>query len=169
MKSTTITKLKIGECTAAQLRQYATEVCGLDNIPASSNRAAIHSRIIQTNPEAADPNYEIALVVTQRAEHARQEAVLNDEFVTILIMRTGETDGDKPVWVSVNGRGMFIERGKHSRIRRCYEEALRHAVQVVYDQDLSGGIPGPMVPREVQSYPYQIIPDVVPPATIKAA
>lgn len=143
----------IAECTAAELRAFATESCGLD-ISASSNRAQIVAKL----STVWEKDF-ITVVQVERAEHPPVPTAQDDEYVTVVIAKSEEAGGDQPVWVSVNGRGLWIERGKPQRIHKRYEHVLKNAVRTVYDQvPASNGQPGDMVPRDVPSYPYTVIP-----------
>lgn len=142
----------ISECTAQELRTFATEVMGLE-IPASANRPQVLAKL----QPVWDKDF-ITVTEVAKAEHPPVPTVEDEEYVTVIIAKHEETGGDQPVWVSVNGRGMWIERGKPQRIKRRYEHVLKNAVRTVYDQDPNDPRSRP-TPREVPSYPYTVIPN----------
>lgn len=77
-----------------------------------------------------------------------------DKFmVTVMISRTDAPGGGEPVFLSVNGRGMTVERGVPSRIRWPYYEALRNAIKTEYHMQGEGRDMRP-VPVDMPMYPY---------------
>ncbi len=75
-----------------------------------------------------------------------------EEKVKILIPAT-ETDSEA-VFVSVNGVGMHIPRGKECEVKRKYVECLKNAVQTKYKQDPKTG---EMREYEAPLYPFSLV------------
>lgn len=75
-----------------------------------------------------------------------------DPKVTLVLNRTEEKGGNRPLFVSVNGVGMLIPRGEKVSIPFRYYLALLNAVGIQYDQDEEGELES----REVQSYPFNV-------------
>ena len=75
------------------------------------------------------------------------------EYVRILVHTSDKPGGEEPVFVGVNGIGMYIPRGEEVEVPVEYAEGLDHARQLVYPQsdDPVGGLGEP---REVHVYPF---------------
>lgn len=148
----TITK-PISECTLPELRKFAQEVMGLE-IPSTTNRMQVIAKL-----SSVMQGDMVQIESIEEAEHPAPKKVDDEsDYVTVIIASTEEVGGKEPVWVSVNGRGLYIPRGTPSRIHKRYEHALKNAVRTVYEQETVNGIPGDIVGRAVHSYPYTVIP-----------
>lgn len=70
--------------------------------------------------------------------------------------------GKEAVYAAVNGRGIWIERGKPQWVRKEYVEVLEHAVRWEYPENLQldsqnlGGL-DEATRREVKAYPFQFV------------
>jgi hypothetical protein len=156
MSIKTIT-VKLADATDAQLRQFASDHLGL-TLQSLERGAPLRAKI-----QAAWDKDEITLALpdapaalqTGAAPTPADAPAEAERMVTILIQKTDDAEGAQPVWVSVNGRGMFIERGKPQTIKERFLKALQNAVRTVYAQP--DGATGEMVATEVPSYPYSII------------
>lgn len=124
--------------------------------PPKSKRAKAESPPVDAAPATEQAAGDEDLTDEERLERAR--ARRDSEIYEVIIERSDEPDGDQPVWLAVNGRGQFVERGKPQRIRRPYFEVLVHAVKRVWDQDEEGN----MIPREVPAYPYRLLSQFMP-------
>ena len=142
----------ISECTLQELRKFAQETMGLE-IASTANRAQIIAKL-----SAVMQGDVIQIDAQDEADHPPLKKVEDDEYVTIIIASNEEVGGKEPVWVSVNGRGLYIPRGVPSRVHKRYEHVLKNAVRTVYEQETVNGIPGDIVGRNVHSYPYTIVP-----------
>lgn len=142
---------KIEECTAAELRSFATDALGL-TIPSSMNRNQIMAKM-----QPVWDKDEITIIEVAMAEHPPVAKDKDEDYVTVIIHKHEGAEGDIPVWVNCNGRGMWIERGKPQRIHKRYEHILKNAVRQVGEQQYVNGIPTEVTFRDVQSYPYQIV------------
>jgi len=89
-----------------------------------------------------------------------------NQMITIRIDTVDEPGGSDPVWVSCNGSGMWIPRGKDVQIKQKYVHILQNAVKTVYDQetDDAGNPTGQLIGREVNSYPWRTLTPVIQPA-----
>ena len=150
----------LAEATKAEMQQFAIDHLGLPESPANILPETLRAKIA-----AAWDKDEITIIAQDKPDNkpTRAEAAElddgegeDDDFITVFIEKTEETGGDQPVWVDVNGRGIWVPRGEEARIRKCYEHVLQNAVRTVYDQTTGpDGKPGPMVPREALGYPYR--------------
>jgi hypothetical protein len=144
----------ISECTNAELRNFGNTICGL-SIPLHADKAKILGLLATVWPH----DY-IEFIEEEKAVHPPVQTVENEEYVTIIIQQTDDEAGNEPVWVSVNGRGMYIERGKPQRIKRRYYEVLENAVREVGEQQYDAyKRPTHIEFRKVKSYPFTVIPD----------
>ena len=162
------TEVKISEATADQLREYGRLYLGLaftDTTPAEKMRAEIakatqKDTIIIVSPAPrgqarADLPKRIAKPDPSNLEDSEEPAEdRGEQLVRILIQRTDEPGGDRPVFVSVNGIAIWIARGKTHEVKRKYVEALDHAVKIVYDQEEVDGKPVGRTAREAHTYPF---------------
>lgn len=149
-------KIPIATATAAQLADFASSHLGLE-VNFRMGTAAIRAKMATTGftkdeievdePEEPAPAQPVAAGAKPR------------EYVTIMIAAQESPGGSEPVPVSVNGKAMWIERSKPSRVPIEYYLALKNAVKYVYDPD-----PGPrgglLPPREVTTYPVTLLADV---------
>jgi hypothetical protein len=149
--------IPLADATDAQLRQFATEHLGLDvhhlergaplraKIQAAWDKPDITVREEAATPAGQRPTASAADPTAPAAE---------EPMVTIMIPQQEGADGSQPVWVSVNGRGLFIERGKPQTVKKRYVDALRNAVRTEYSQ---ADAQAPIVARDVPSYPFSVI------------
>ena len=170
------------EATKAQLREFATVTLGLE-VGNLAKRTEILAKIREAWDEdtitvnGADetpepkPTAENPLGLQKSALKAAKETthVQDNEhdpqdpnhpanrMETIFIDIVDEAGGADPVWLSVNGKGIWVTRGKDVRIKHKYVHDLENAVRTVYEQELDEqGIPsGPMIPRQVKAYPWR--------------
>ncbi|WP_395451194.1 hypothetical protein ACHMW7_16210 [Aminobacter sp. UC22_36] len=148
-------RIPITEATATQLADFATANLGLTDVQFRMGADKIRSLMATVG---YDKDYiEIAEppVGAGRAP-IDPDAVPSTErrYVNIIIQAQEGPGGSDPVPVSVNGRAMWIERAKESRIPFEYFEALRNAVKKVYDPNPQGGL---MPPRNVPTYPFTVL------------
>lgn len=147
--------VRLADATIEEMREFATETLGLDLSPNPNTKAdTIRARIAEAwdKPE---------ITVKSRADvgpapqgQAVDEAPAGGEpMVTLEIARTDDVEGSQPVWVAVNGRGMWIPRGERVTVKHRYYEVLKNAVRRVGEQQRSGEI----VWREVQSYSFSVV------------
>lgn len=71
-----------------------------------------------------------------------KESFPNAQKVRIKIHNSSGPGGTEPVWVAVNGRGMFIPRNKEVEISAPYVEVLQHAEERIYETDEDNKITG---------------------------
>lgn len=161
------TRIKISEATAKQLRDFGEIALGLE-IGGRENSQIMLGKIAATgyslddipdlsSPEPSQPG---AAPVGEGNPSYR----MGDDGVPehrILIPESDKPGGSDPVQVGVNGRLILIARGTPSWVPEPYVEALRNAVEFVYEefkgQKAENGIDigGLSKPRSVQSYPFQ--------------
>jgi hypothetical protein len=160
--------IKVAEATEAELRQFANDTLGLSvatNAKADSIRAKIAAAYDKAEfaievkesapvPIAGAPATAAPLTLEDIAKLPPAER--DQYFVTVLIIKGETPDKQQPVTVSVNGRAMWIERGKPSPIRWPYFHALQNAIQINYHQEAKDP-QGNLIGEEVPSYPYQVL------------
>lgn len=156
--------VKLADATEAQLRQIAQEQLGISVHP-SAKPDTIRAKI-----QAATDKTEFAVTVGKVERPAPKPvetadpsepvpegytAPIAEPIYTITINKEEGPEGETPVPVSVNGRNMWIPRGAPARIKHRHYHALMNAERTVFDQP--EGPKGPMVERQVLSYPVQVI------------
>lgn len=152
------TQVALADATAAQLREFAQTVLGLEIAP-TTPAAGIRAKIGAAGYDKDIISVGQVTVVPTEHPHVGIHMATTSEsegYSTVIIQKSNEKLGDQPVWVSVNGVGMFIERGKKSRIKNRYVEALQNAIEVIYEQDQSD-LKAPLIPREVHRFPFSIV------------
>jgi hypothetical protein len=178
-------KVALADATLAQLQAFATINLGLD-IPEKANKTALLS-IIQSAyngdtiqlVEAQAPSDKLfggrpaRTRIRPGTEHLPEApAEDSDEFnphgdyqvheVCIQIDVQDKPGGKAPVFCSVNGRGIYIERGKPQWVRDAYVEVLEHAITWEHpeNKDLGphnlGGLDD-STRREVRAYPFSFV------------
>jgi len=163
-------RILIESATPKQLRDFAEIVLGLE-IKGNENAAIMKGRLVEAG-YAVDTITDIAKDNENASQNALQPSMVNESRrigengspETRIIIPESERDaGDMPVPVGVNGVTILIPRGLPSWVPDEYVEALRNAVEFVYDefkgQKAANGIDlgGLSKPREVQSYPFSIV------------
>jgi len=148
---------KIDEATNAELIEFANTVCGL-SVPKQSSKAVIMAAL-----QPVWPHDYIEIVQTAPANHpplnkqtpADKEVSYWEQKVTVTIAKNEDVGGAEPVWLSCNGRGIWVPRGMQCKIARKYLHILENSIRTIYEQEkLPNGMPGELIPRHVQSYPF---------------
>lgn len=155
MRSKTI---PIAEATEAELRQFARDTLKLP-ISEKAKTETVRQKVAAYHEGPITVRIDEETAAAPSTPQVLDTAPANpadpwDEPVTIVIQKGEEPANQQPVWVSVNGRGMFIKRGVPSTIKRKYVHVLENAVQIVYHQDDDGN----MIPENVPSYPFSVLP-----------
>ena len=151
--------IKIEEATADQLRWYAVNVMGIDNLSSNPNtrKEILLQRIrdaghLADSIEVADtPETQRPCSVNPDAEEAAGMAAAG--LVEIMIHTAGEGESNDDVFVAVNGTPILLPRGKEIMVKRQVVEALGHATRLVYPEQPDGGLG---TPREVAQYPFSV-------------
>jgi len=165
----------IDAATTEQLAEFAQASLGIEIKP----RTPVH--IARAKVLKAHSGDTITLLQRDTAQvpaPAGAAAALNQamapdskDMLRIFIQPAGDEDEEnEPAFVSVNGKAMLIPRGEEVLVPRPYVEALRDAVRYFFPEvkvdPLKGEIGGLGKPREVLTYPFQVIHD---PAAARAA
>lgn len=150
-------RILINEATADQLATFA-EQQGIEidrRWGAAKLRAAIEPAWTKDWIEIHIDEHEPVETVVPPGDKAETKS--GDRWVTVVINeQEGVAGGNDPVPLSVNGRTMYVERGKPQRIRWPYFEALRNAKYFTYAAPSAMGEPlGER--REVPRFPYSVI------------
>ena len=153
-------QIPINQATHAELLQFARNSLGL-NLPPNTKMETLRARI---SAAWAKDYINLAEEVAETPQKGRQPFPQTAEqeepdrgMVKIKIAITEDAGGADAVPVGVNGKIMLIPRGKEVEIPYAYFEVLEHAIAHKYDPMPDGGM-NP-VPREVPTYPFQVIHD----------
>ena len=147
----------IEQASAAEIRKFAAERCGLD-IHANANKQTAAQRLRTAWAEDWIEVTEDARVGDMEAERQAaipEELSQEEAWYRLTIAPAGDNDMDQLVQVGVNGSVMVIPRGEEVEVRGPYVEVLRRAIQQQYShvdpQDMNSEI----IMREVPLYPIQ--------------
>lgn len=105
--------------------------------------------------------YNTESVAAEVADHRLQAHYV----ITIQKVDRVSKNSVDPVPVGVNGVMYAIRRGRPALVPACVKEALEHAVEIAYeaeDDDASK-----REPREVMSYPFNVLEGPIDPDTVK--
>ena len=163
------------EATKAQLRQFATVTLGLEvgnfakkpEILAKIREAhegdtiTISNEAVEQkpkNPEKSATKQPAEPEQVQEMEHDPQDPNHPaNKMETIFIDTVEAPGGEEPVWVQVNGKGIWIPRGKDVEVKHKFVHVLENAVRSVYDQEVddNGNPTGQIIERKVKAYPWR--------------
>lgn len=157
-------KVPIAQASQKQLLHFARNVLQLDvprdnatpnEIKAKMKAAAYNEDFIEYEAEGVDEPKRI--VDTKPLDG--EVIAPNGKPATVKIqIAIGHDKGDdQPVYVGVNGKGMFIPRGEPVEVPYPYFEALNNARQYRYDSDDQHGLRPPV---EVPTYPFSVLSPV---------
>ncbi len=158
-------QIPMNEATHAELLQFARGTLGFNsppNIKIETLRARIETA--WNKDHITLPEVEAEVPQKGSAPFPVTEAQQPDKrMVRINIAISEDAGGSDAVPVGVEGKVMLIPRGKDVDIPYPYYEVLSHAIMHKYDPSEDGLGMNP-VPREVPTYPFQVIgpiPDAV--------
>lgn len=162
-----VKRVAIGEASDHDLRQFAVISLGLD-VPPRETREKLIARIKATYtadeivlPKATDMRERLDEVArtTRPVPEEQRDPEAPDEVEVRIKVHTAQNDA-KPVWVSVNGRGLWVPRGESVWLKERYVAVLEQAEQLVYpeyDMSLNGGLGGLGEPSAVKLYPFSYV------------
>lgn len=158
-----MTKVAIAQASQKQLLHFARTIMQLDvrdnatpNELRSKLRAAEYKEdFIEYEAEGVDEPKRIANAKPIDAETATPAG--KPEKVKIQIAVGNNKGEDQPVFVGVNGKGMFIPRGEPVEVPYAYYEALNNARQYRYSSNEQDGLQAPV---EVPTYPFSVFSPV---------
>lgn len=148
-------KVSIQDATEAQLREFANGTLGLD-VHVNAKLETVRAKV-----QAAWDGPEI-MVTDEPQEGVPQAIKRNDDgrgehtHALVMISVTEDPGGSEPIPLSVNGRAMWVERGKPQAIRAPYYEVLCHAIKKIYDP-MPDGTGLNAIPRLVPQYPFSFL------------
>jgi hypothetical protein len=150
--------IDIMEATAPQLRAFATIVLGMENIPPKAERSEVLALLAPTYRGKTISLFEEAETLEGGKQRRTEKIVNGRTFVLLTLHRQEKAGGKEPLFVAVNGRGMFIPRGVPSWVPEEYVEVLDHAQEQVYDEydaekNMMGGLTTPSVHH---AYPFSL-------------
>lgn len=158
-------RVLLSQATADQLRAFAELSLGLD-VPAKATTPVLIALIgttgynqetipvLNTQPKQTG---KMRPVAPRTMEEATTPEPDGQERVAIIISRTEEPGGDRPVELGVNGSIMLVPRGARVEVPKPYVEVLQHAVKDVFEPayDAQGRLAGMNpIPRKVPAYPW---------------
>jgi hypothetical protein len=153
-------RISIHAADTEQLRQFAR----LQNLAVSPNPNTSREKILSVIEQAGFSEIDVpdeampAATEPAPAPQAKQTGAPSDHtgtpYVEVLIEREDSVGGDRPVFLSVNGRGLLVARGKPQRIKYPYYEALRNAVKTVFDNTPETG---ETLSRDVPAYNWRVL------------
>lgn len=164
-------RIEISKATDEQLRDFATTILGIEidgrwkapkiieaiNTATGQEMKSIPLVKVQTGPalmsglNTGDPIP--SKVVKAKAPDGQ---IYERKFYMILIPTSDMPGGHDPVPVSVNGRAMFIERGKPQEVPEEYVRALQYAVRDDYPE-YTEGKGGLGKPTKVSAFPFNFV------------
>lgn len=150
--------IPIADATEAELRQFARDTLKLP-ISEKAKAETVRQKVAAYHEGPITIHVDDEVAIQPSAPKILDTAPANpadpwDESVTILIQKGETPESQQPVWVSVNGRGLFIKRGVPSTIKRKYVHVIENAIQTIYHNDEDGN----MIPENVPSYPFAVLP-----------
>lgn len=157
-----MTKIKIEDASLDQMRQFATEVLGMDVAP-QTNSPTLRAKIAQAwDGDHIEVDGEVgpsgrlvkpAAPATKPTGHQiTAVSAKGDPVVMLVISEQPGKGGDRPVPVGVNGVAILIPRGAPQPVPWRYYQALCSAVQTVYEQldDMT------IIAKQVPCYPVTV-------------
>jgi hypothetical protein len=145
------------EATAGQLRAFATIVLGMIDIPAGSTKETVISLMSPIFKGKTITLFEEGAATTADGSRPRTEKIVNGRtYVLLTLLRQNKAGGNEPLFVAVNGRGMFVPRGSAVWVPEEYVEVLDHAEEWVYPEydagrNMLGGLEKPTIQH---AYPF---------------
>lgn len=154
---------KIEDATLDELMAFATNDLNLD-VDASADRDQLVELISSASsrttidvadaPENAPSPAQIVQPASTAKPVAESKADPNEaEMVEITIQASQDPKGNEPLYVGVNGSGIFIPRGQRVKIKRKFYDALNNAVGDSFAVGEDGRIG---IATEVHSYPFTV-------------
>lgn len=129
----------------AQLRAYARNEFGV-TLPPALKREGCIARIKQLAGEGGDPESKVT-------ELARGRKKLNEPYVTIILHKTTNHGGDRPLPLNANGYDVLIPRDVPVSVPMRVLEVLRHSVEDRYTQ----GPDGALIKQQIKCNPFSIV------------
>lgn len=115
--------------------------------------------------KAKEENNDLLPAVEQVAKEVADHREQAHYVIRVQKVDQNSRNSIDPVPVGVNGVMYAIRRGKDALVPACVVEALEHATEIAYESDDNDA--SRKVPREVQSYPFQIIKGPIPADTVR--
>lgn len=153
------------DASAKELRDFAKTALGLD-IPDNANSAKVLTALAEAGYtgdqiavfEVTETRASGGSIGTYEKDEAWTDAdgVTHDkrEYACIKIAESPERGGDRPVFLSVNGKGIYVPRKEPAEVPYIYVQVLDAAKTRVWDNETNGLQNHHDVPR----YNYQMLP-----------
>lgn len=181
--STPHKKVAVSRASREALLRYAVNALNIDDLSESITREDLLKRMYDWGLSASNPIPELPEVSkTVAPQTSSADFQLNNDdrrsgddqrWICVYVMNDNATPGEKrtsiiqfPVWISLNGDAVLLQRGKKSWIREPLYWVLHDAVMVEWEQteaqrhDVGDGtetINKKGTPRPVHSYPHNVV------------
>ena len=146
--------IPLAEATATQLAEFATTNYGLDVVP-THGKEKIRAALATAGWTGTEIEVRVADAPPAPAE-GNAGADKPRRMVTVLIPNQEKASGggSEPVWLSVNGRGMWVPREEQVKIPYEYYLVLKSARAKLPITDADRAVTGW---REITEYPFSTI------------
>lgn len=134
-----LVSIKIDDATDKQLRDFARQRLGLPITNQSRSQVLAQIATVWDKPKISvheETEKDEAEAAPEPVVDAQGIPRLPDGSVAeptwdILIPETDDADGKQPVFLGINGRGIYVERATESTIKHRYYAALTNAIKEV--------------------------------------
>lgn len=125
--------ISVDKATHAELLAFATAEQNLD-VPATATKAEIIDVLRKSG--FTGKSFELDTSVLRPGSAAAPRAAAGGAYthVRMTLAANDAIGGREPVYVAVNGRGIYIPRNEPVVVKRKYFEALTNAVEVYYPE-----------------------------------
>jgi hypothetical protein len=141
--------VRIDAAKLNELRHFAEVQMGLD-VPEGAKIVQIRALLQQAGytKDTIEVDDDVLVPAT------KPEAAAASGKTKIIVATQEGPGGDRPIFVSVNDRPMYVPRGEVVEIPNEFVHVLSNAKQIVYEATDAQGLGRA---REVLTYPFQIV------------
>ena len=175
-------RVAVSKASREALLRYARNALNIDDLSESVTREDLLKRMYDWGLSASNPIPELPEESAALAPVAVEDMQIDqndrrsgdrERWVCVYIQNDNETPGERrtnivqfPVFVSLNGNAVLLERGKKSWIREPLYWTLHDAIRIEWEQteeqrqDVGNGTDTINVkgtPRPVHSYPHNVV------------
>lgn len=151
-------KVQITDASDEQIRGFVTVFLALDIKPAAKREQMLAkmSEAGWSMPFITVAESEPEVSGSSKASYGqtRKNAKGEDE-IKVLINASDKQGGDSPVFLGLNGTGIYVPRGEECWMPEKYLSCLKNAVEDFFDTNEDGEAIHP--PRKILSYPFQTV------------
>lgn len=124
----------VAQANRAQLLHIATVELGLD-VKETATASEIREAIRQSGTTSKSFDIDASAVLGGTPPSKKAAAKGDYTHVRLTIQPSDGAGGSEPVWLAVNGKGLWVPRGEPVLLKRIYfEGALEPAIEVVYPE-----------------------------------